>query len=158
MVKEGKNSEKQGGYERAIKYMGIFGGTQSFSILLGIIKNKFAAKLIGASGLGMIAMYNRTLQMLCDSTNLSLSFSAIRRIAGAYEEGNEEALRHWIKVLRSWAFLTAIAGVIVSVLLTPLLGEWNFEGNDYYTSRFYFLSPVVGFMAITSGIGCTGMG
>ena len=150
MVKEGKNSDKQGGYERAIKYMGIFGGTQSFSILLGIIKNKFAAKLIGASGLGMIAMYNRTLQMLCDSTNLSLSFSAIRRIAGAYEEGNEEALRHWIKVLRSWAFLTAVAGVIVSVLLTPLLGEWNFEGNDYYTSRFYFLSPVVGFMAITA--------
>ncbi len=150
MIKEEKKNKKQGGYERAIKYMGIFGGTQSFSILLGIIKTKFATKLIGASGLGIIAMYNRTLQMLSDSTNLSLSFSAIRHIVKAHEEGDEESLKHWIKVLRSWAFLTAVAGVIVSVLLTPLLGEWNFEGNDYYTSRFFFLSPVVGFMAITA--------
>ncbi len=150
MIKEDKNNKKQGGYERAIKYMGIFGGTQSFSILLGIIKTKFAAKLIGASGLGIIAMYNRTLQMLSDSTNLSLSFSAIRHIVKAHEDGDEERLKHWIKVLRSWAFLTAIAGVVLSILLTPLLGEWNFEGNEYYTSRFFFLSPVVGFMAITA--------
>lgn len=150
MVKEEKNDEKQqNGYERAIKYMGVFGGTQSFSILLGMVKTKFAAKLLGASGLGMIAMYNRTLQMLSDFTNLSLSFSAVRQIAEAYEEGDKDKLLHWIKVLRSWAFLTAVAGFIFSLLLSPFLGDFVFEGNDYYTSRFFLLSPVVGFMAIT---------
>ena len=149
MVKEGKGTEKQNGYERAIKYMGVFGGTQSFSILLGIVKTKFAAKLLGASGLGMIAMYNRTLQMLADFTNLSLSFSAVRQIAEAYDDGDEVRLLHWIKVLRSWAFLTAVVGVLVSLLLSPFLGEFVFEGHDYYTSRFFLLSPVVGFMAIT---------
>ena len=149
MINEDKNDKKESnGYERAIKYMGVFGGTQSFAILLGIVKTKFAAKLLGASGLGMIAMYNRTLQMLSDFTNLSLSFSAVRQIAEAHEEGDQETLLHWIKVLRSWAFLTAVAGVLLSVALYPLLGEWVFEGNDYYTSRFLLLSPVVGFMAI----------
>lgn len=149
MVKEKKDERKeQNGYERAIKYMGIFGGTQSFSILMGIIKTKFATKLLGASGLGMIAMYNRTLQMLSDFTSLSLSFSAVRQIAEAYEKGDKEQLLHWIKVLRSWAFLTAIAGVLLSVALYPFLGDWVFEGNDYYTSRFLLLSPVVGFMAV----------
>ena len=149
MVKEEKNDKKElNGYERAIKYMGVFGGTQSFAILLGIVKTKFAAKLLGASGLGMIAMYNRTLQMLSDFTNLSLSFSAVRQIAEAHEEGNNERLQHWIKVLRSWAFLTAVAGVLLSIALYPFLGEWVFEGNDYYTSRFLLLSPVVGFMAV----------
>ena len=132
MVKEEKNDEKQqNGYERAIKYMGVFGGTQSFSILLGMVKTKFAAKLLGASGLGMIAMYNRTLQMLSDFTNLSLSFSAVRQIAEAYEEGDKDKLLHWIKVLRSWAFLTAVAGFIFSLLLSPFLGDFVFEGNDY---------------------------
>ena len=149
MIKEEKNDEKQqNGYERAIKYMGVFGGTQSVSILLGIVKTKFAAKLLGASGLGMIAMYNRTLQMLSDFTSLSLSFSAVRRIAEAYEAGNEQQLLHWIKVLRTWAFLTAVAGVLVSLSLSPFLGDFVFEGHDYYTSRFFLLSPVVGFMAI----------
>ena len=152
MVEEEKNDKKESnGYERAIKYMGVFGGTQSFAILLGIVKTKFAAKLLGASGLGMIAMYNRTLQMLSDFTNLSLSFSAVRQIAEAHEEGNSAKLHHWIKVLRSWAFLTAVAGVLLSIALYPFLGEWVFEGNDYYTSRFLLLSPVVGFMAV---IGC----
>lgn len=150
MVKEEKNDEKQqNGYERAIKYMGVFGGTQSFSILLGMVKTKFAAKLLGAAGLGMIAMYNRTLQMLSDFTNLSLSFSAVRQIAEAYEEGDKEKLLHWIKVLRSWAFLTAVVGVLFSLILSPFLGDFVFEGHDYYTSRFFLLSPVVGFMAIT---------
>ena len=152
MVEEEKNDKKESnGYERAIKYMGVFGGTQSFAILLGIVKTKFAAKLLGASGLGMIAMYNRTLQMLSDFTNLSLSFSAVRQIAEAHEEGNCAKLHHWVKVLRSWAFLTAVAGVFLSIALYPFLGEWVFEGNDYYTSRFLLLSPVVGFMAV---IGC----
>ena len=149
MVKENRDDKKElNGYERAIKYMGVFGGTQSFAIILGIIKTKFAAKLLGASGLGMIAMYNRTLQMLSDFTSLSLSFSAVRQIAEAHEKGNYEELLHWIKVVRSWAFLTAVAGVFLSLLLYPFLGDWMFEGNDYYTSRFLLLSPVVGFMAI----------
>ena len=152
MVKENRDDKKElNGYERAIKYMGVFGGTQSFAIILGIIKTKFAAKLLGASGLGMIAMYNRTLQMLSDFTSLSLSFSAVRQIAEAHEKGNYEELLHWIKVVRSWAFLTAVAGVFLSLLLYPFLGDWMFEGNDYYTSRFLLLSPVVGFMAIIGG-------
>ncbi len=151
MVKEEKHNKKElNGYERAIKYMGVFGGTQSFAILLGLVKTKFAAKLLGASGLGIIALYNRTLQMLSDFTNLSLSFSAVRHIAETYEEDDKEKLYHWIKVLRSWAFLTAVAGVFFAIVFYPFLGEWVFEGNDYYTSRFLLLSPVVGFMAITS--------
>ena len=152
MVKEEKHDKKElNGYERAIKYMGVFGGTQSFSILLGIVKTKFATKLLGAAGLGIIAVYNRTLQMLSDYTNLSLSFSAVRQIAEAHEEGNQEKLLYWIKVLRSWAFLTAVVGVFLAIVLYPFLGEWVFEGNDYYTSRFLLLSPVVGFMAIIGG-------
>ena len=152
MEKEEKHDKKElNGYERAIKYMGVFGGTQSFSILLGIVKTKITTKLLGASGLGIIAVYNRTLQMLSDYTNLSLSFSAVRQIAEAHEEGNQEKLLYWIKVLRSWAFLTAVAGVLLAIVLYPFLGEWVFEGNDYYTSRFLLLSPVVGFMAIIGG-------
>ena len=38
MVKENRDDKKElNGYERAIKYMGVFGGTQSFAIILGII-------------------------------------------------------------------------------------------------------------------------
>lgn len=152
MEKEEKHDKKElNGYERTIKYMGVLGGTQSLSILLGIVKTKFTTKLLGPSGLGIIAMYSRTLQMLSDYTNLSLSFSAVRQIAEAHEEGNQEKLLYWIKVLRSWAFLTAVAGVFLAIVLYPFLGEWMFEGNDYYTSRFLLLSPVVGFMAIIGG-------
>ena len=152
MANEEKHDKKElNGYERALKYMGVFGGTQSFAILLGVVKTKFAAKLLGAAGLGIIAMYNRTLQMLSDFTNLSLSFSAVRQIAEAHEEGDMNKLQHWIKVLRSWAFLTAVVGVFLAIVLYPFLGKWVFEGNAYYTSRFLLLSPVVGFMAVIGG-------
>lgn len=149
MIGEEKQNEKQNGYERAIKYIGIFGSVQGFSLFVNLVKNKFASKLLGTSGFGIIALYNRTLQMLSDFTNLSLSFSAVRKISEYYEEGDKEKLLYSIKVLRSWAFLTAVIGVIVSVSLSSFLGKIVFEGNEYYTSRFLLLSPVVGFMAIT---------
>ena len=59
-------------YRRTIKYLGIFGGAQGFSMVLNMVRNKFASILLGTRGLGFIALYNRTLQMFSECTNLSL--------------------------------------------------------------------------------------
>lgn len=143
--------EMQDGYGRILKYLGIFGGAQGVSILLNMVRNKFATVLLGASGLTIIALFNRTIQMFSDSTGLSLSFSAIRAISDAFENGDDETVRHNIKIVRSLALLTGSVGMLLMLLVTPFISDWIFKENGYYLSRFLMLAPVVLFMAVSNG-------
>lgn len=138
-------------YKRTIKYLGIFGGAQGISLFLSLVRNKAASVLLGAAGLGFMALYNRAIQMFCDFTNLSLSFSAVRKLAEAYENESEETLLKYIRIVRSMAFLTGVAGMLLFFLLSPFVSNWVFDDQEYYMRRFLMLSPVVLFMAVSGG-------
>ena len=104
---ESARRRTEGNYNRVVKYLGIFGGAQGLSVLLGMLRNKVASVLLGTVGFGVIALYNRTVQLFCDTTGLSLSLSAVRRMSDVYSNEDHEAVRHCVKVVRSIAFMTA---------------------------------------------------
>lgn len=145
------DKSKESSYGRVIKYTGIFGGVQGLSIITGILRNKLAAVLLGTAGMGLVSMFNTALSLMSNCTNLGISFSAVRNISEAYEAGNGPKMAYYIRVVRSWSFLTALLGVIACIGFAPLLSYWSFEGHYYYTTSFMLLSPIVGFMAITGG-------
>ncbi|MBQ5628028.1 MAG: oligosaccharide flippase family protein [Bacteroidaceae bacterium] len=146
-----KSSSSAGNYGRAIKYLGIFGGAQGLSVLLGMLRNKFASVLLGTVGFGVIALYSRTVQLFCDTTGLSLSLSAVRRMSDVYSNEDHEAVRHCVKVVRSIALLTGLVGMLLMMLCSPLLSQWMFDGAADCTWRLLFISPVVLFMAVSGG-------
>ncbi len=150
------NNDKQGekarnDYRRTVKYLGIFGGAQGLSMFLNLVRNKFASILLGTNGLGFIALYNRTIQMFSDCTSLSLSFSAVRKIAHEYDNGDKASVEHCIKIVRSVALLTGLVGMLLFLMASPFLSKWIFGTYTYYASRFVLLSPVVLFMAVSGG-------
>jgi O-antigen/teichoic acid export membrane protein len=146
-----KSSSSAGNYGHAIKYLGIFGGAQGLSVLLGMLRNKVASVLLGTVGFGVIALYSRTVQLFCDTTGLSLSLSAVRRMSDVYSNEDHEAVRHCVKVVRSIALLTGLAGMLLMMLCSPLLSQWMFDGAADCTWRLLFISPVVLFMAVSGG-------
>lgn len=138
-------------YSRTVKYLGIFGGAQGASLLMGMLRNKIAAILLGANGLSIIAYFNRTVQMFSDCTNLSLSFSAIRKISDVYENCSNAKMLRIVMVVRSLALLCGIVGLSLMLLFSPFLSDWLFKGDIKYMERFMLLSPVVLFMAVSGG-------
>lgn len=150
MEVEEVTNEKQNGYTRVVKYMGMLGGARGLSILLGIVKNKVAAKFLGTSGVGVIALCNRTLQMISDATGLGLSFSAVRSLSQSYNK-SEEDVRHCVKIVRSMALLTGLLGMFLMLAVAPLVNEWSFDGDRSLLFRLILLSPVLLFMAVTNG-------
>lgn len=151
MNKNDNKNEEYNGYRRTLKYLGMFGGAQGLSMFLNLVRNKFASVLLGTSGMSLIAIFNRTVQMFSECTNLSLSFSAIRKMSDTYENADEPSVEHCIKVIRSVAVFTGIVGMLLMLLLSPFINKWTFGVNDYYLSRFILLSPVVFFMAVSGG-------
>jgi len=142
--------EKDDSYSHILKYTGIFGGVQGLNILIGIIRNKLVAMILGPSGMGLMSLFNSTIKLVSDSTNLGISMSAVREISEAYEQGDETKVSHIVKLIRTWSLLTALLGCFICMVFSPLLNRWTFTWGDH-TLHFILLSPVVAMGAIMGG-------
>ena len=145
-----KKIEKDDSYSHILKYTGIFGGVQGLNILIGIMRNKLVAMILGPSGMGLMSLFNSTIKLVSDSTNLGISMSAVREISEAYEQGDEDKVEYIVKLIRTWSLLTALLGIFICVAFSPLLNKWTFSWGDH-TLHFVLLSPVVAMGAIMGG-------
>lgn len=145
-----KKVEKDDSYSHILKYTGIFGGVQGLNILIAVVRNKLVAMILGPGGMGLLSLFNSTIKLVSDSTNLGISMSAVREIAEAYESGDEAKVSHIIKLIRVWSLLTALLGGLLCVALSPLLSRWTFSWGNH-TWHFVLLSVVVAFTAVTGG-------
>lgn len=143
-------SKSSGSYSHILKYTSLFGGVQWLNILIALVRNKLVALILGPGGMGLVSLFNSTINFVSNSTNFGLSMSAVRNISEAFSTGNEAAIRRSVKLIRSWSLLTALLGMVVCAALSPLLNDVTFSWGDH-TLHFVLLSPIVGMMAITGG-------
>lgn len=97
-----QQSESTSMYRRIVKTTGLLGGVQVLSILCSIVRNKCIALWLGPAGVGVIGLYNATIEMLSALTGLGLRQSAVRNISQARTR-DEAALARMAKVLRRWS-------------------------------------------------------
>ena len=145
-----KKTGKSGSYSHVLKYTGIFGGVQGINILVGIVRNKLVATILGPAGMGLISLFTSTINLMSNSTNLGISMSAVKSISEAWDNGDKDTLHRMVRIVRSWSLLTALAGMLLCIALSPLLSKWTF-GWGNHTLHFVLLSPIVGMMAVTGG-------
>lgn len=145
-----EKQEKDDSYSHILKYTSLFGGVQGLGILVGIVRNKLVALLLGPDGMGLVSLFNSTIKLVSDSTNFGLSMSAVKNLSEAYDTGDDEKVRHAVRLVRSWSLLTALLGMVVCIVFSPFFDKWTFTWGNH-TLHFVLLSPVVGLMAITSG-------
>ena len=72
-------------YRTIVKATGLFGGTQVFTILCSIIKTKLVAVWLGAEGVGIIGLYNNTVEMISSLTRLGIGTSSVRDLSKAFK-------------------------------------------------------------------------
>ena len=137
-------------YKHIYKYTGLFGGIQVLNILIGLVRNKVIAWLLGPVGLGLISIYNTASTLLQNSTNFGLQISGIRAISQAFDTGDREQTERHIRILRSWSLLAALLGALVCILASSFLSQWAFSSYDY-TLEFMLLAPAVAMVAISGG-------
>ena len=115
--------KKDDSYAHILKYTGVFGGVQGLNILVGIVRNKLVAMILGPAGMGLMSLFNSTIKLISDSTNLGIPMSAVREISDAYENGDMHKIEHIVKLIRVWSFLTAVLGMMVCIVMSPLLNK-----------------------------------
>ncbi len=130
------------------EYKGIFKSTFLFSfvqivrLLAGIIRNKVAAVILGPSGMGIIGVYNTTINFIKTGAGLGVSQSAVRDVSEANGCGDRNRFSRTISLTSKIVWFTALFGLVVTIVLSPLLSQWGF-GNKGYTLAFIVLSLAV---------------
>lgn len=142
--------EDRNSYKSITKSIGIFGGTKIFQIIIGIVKNKIVAVLLGPIGMGIQGMLTTTTTMVTSLTNLGLSTSAVRDVAKASVSRDKDVLNRTVTILRKLVLLTGLLGTLLVFFFAPLLSQWSF-GNDDYTTAFRIISVCLLFDQIVVG-------
>ena len=135
---------------RILKYTGLFGGVQGFYALMAMVRNKITALLLKTGGMGQIDNFGRTADLIASGTNMGLAFSAVPHIARLERTRNATAIRHYVKLVRSWVFLTALLGFAVTALAAPLWSRLLW-GDGSHTFDFVLLAPMVFFTTLCGG-------
>lgn len=142
MVKEPIPEQTESSYRSIFKATSLFGGVQIFNILIGIIKSKIIAVLLGTAGMGIMGLYQSTISFIQGLTNLGLGQSAVKDVSEANATGDSERINHIVSVLIRLVRLTGLFGMVLCLLFSPFLSKLTF-GNYDYTIPFIILSSVL---------------
>lgn len=126
-------------YRKIFKATSLFGGVQVYQILIGIIRSKFVAVLLGPAGMGIQGLYQSAIQMVQSFSSLGLSSSAVRDVSEANGSGDAHRIGLTVAVVKRLVWITGLIGLVATAALSPVLSKTTF-GNYDYVIPFIFLS------------------
>jgi PST family polysaccharide transporter len=125
-------TETKESYHRILKGTSIIGGASFISIVIGLLRTKVLALLLGPSGVGLASLYTGLMGTASTVATMGLGVVGTRQIAEAYSKEDT----HAIKVARRALFwgtmaLAAAGGLVVwslrSVLAVQALGNASYS-------------------------------
>lgn len=129
-------------YKNVFKSTFLFSLVQVVRILVGLIKNKVIAILLGSEGLGIISIFQNTLNFIKTGAGLGISQSAVKDISEANASGDKNTISRIISIVLKVVLFTSFLGAIITIVLSPFLSRWGF-GDNHYTFSFILLSIAI---------------
>lgn len=143
-------SEEKQAYTGIFKSTFLFGFVQVFNILAKVGLNKAVALFLGPEGMGIIGLFQSTINILKTSLGLGIPQSAVRDISEARGINKPSKFARTIGVTKKIIWGTALLGALVTIILSPYLSQWTFGSSDY-TYAFGWLSIAVFLNILSEG-------
>lgn len=143
-------NERGTSYGTIFKTTFLFGFVQVFKIIVGVVKNKIVAILLGTEGVGLLGVYSSAISLLQQGAGFGISQSGVRDIADANGKNDKALFSRSISIVNKIVLLTGLLGCIVTLALSKFLSEWTL-GNSAHTIGYCVLSVAVAFNIINEG-------
>lgn len=118
--------------------------------LLGLVRLKALALLLGPSGVGLFGYLQAASGMLGTLTNLGVASSGVRDVAEAQATADSARMSRTVSVLRRVCWVTGTAGLLAAVLVAWPLSMWSF-GEPRQAGAIALLGFSLLFAAISAG-------
>lgn len=113
---------------RIARAMGIFSGVKVINILCSLARNKAIAWFVGPAGMGLVVLFNSILDLISQTSRLSIDQSVQRDISQCAECNAGTT----ITVVRRWALWLGLAGSVITCAMSPLLSLWSFDTFSHW--------------------------
>lgn len=149
-VNDSKVNNSSSSYRSIFKATSLFGGVKVYQIVIGIIKSKIIAVLLGPVGVGIQGLFQSATTLIQSITAMGISSSAVRDVSESYASGNQERVDRVVSVVRRLVWITGILGMVSVMVLSPQLSISTFGSHDYVIA-FVLLSVTLLFDQLTAG-------
>ncbi|WP_306481243.1 oligosaccharide flippase family protein [Limnobacter sp.] len=125
------DTRDQNSYGQIIKSSSIMAGSASVTMLMALVRMKFAALFMGSAGVGLLAALSNLQLLISTIAGLGLQTSAVREIADAVGRNDLISVAARVQILRKISMITGLIGMVVTVLLGNILSLITFGTTDY---------------------------
>ena len=130
-------------YSHVLMFTGIFGGVQGLKLVVSLIRNKLSSILLGTTGFGLLGVYSSITEFITNCCNCGIPLNTTQKVSELYENGTPEEMRDFVRIVRTWVVWTAVAALLLSVLLSPLVSYLFFHKEWSHIGEVILLTPVV---------------
>jgi PST family polysaccharide transporter len=142
--------ENDKSYNQIAKSTGIFGGSQLLIILIGIVRTKILAVLLGTAGIGLVGLYQSVIDFFKTFAGMGFNFSLVREVSKATESGDNQKIIDTISVSKRLLWYTGLLGMFLLIVFCVPASK-IFFGDSSKSLHLCLLS-----FAVLTGILSTG--
>ncbi|MDR1810901.1 MAG: O-antigen translocase [Prevotella sp.] len=135
-------------YRQIVRSTSIFGGAQVINTLIGIVRNKLGALLIGTDGIGLVGAYQNIIDLIRLVSNMGINTGGVRDIVSNSDNSAKQGQA--VSVFRWWLMLTSCLGALLCLVLCRPISIWGF-GDGGYAVPIAALSAAVFFISLSNG-------
>lgn len=118
-------------YVKILRTSTIMGGVAAIGFLLTMLRVKFAAISLGASGVGLLTSFLAVQSLITALIGLGLQSSATRAIADALAQQDLPTVSSIVQVLRALSWLSGLTGFGLMVTFSESISRLTFGNGDH---------------------------
>jgi enterobacterial common antigen flippase len=148
-------SQADGGgrtYGQILKSTALVGGSSMINIVIGIVRTKAMAMLLGPAGFGLSGLYLSVANLTQSIAGVGINSSGVRQIALAVGSEDTDQIARTVSVLRRTSIVLGALGAVLLLILSKPISVLTFN-NDQYASGVALLSLAVFFNLVSAGQG-----
>jgi len=152
------NPQAKKSYGQILKSSAIIGGSSLVGIVIGAVRTKAMALMLGPSGVGLLGVYTSILDLAKGIAVVGAGTSGVREIADAAGRGDSAAFSRTVLTLRRLLIISGILCLLLFVVLSGLISKASFGDAGHSTSLMVLATAVIlsavstGQMAVVRGV------
>ena len=136
-----------------LKSTSLIGGASVLTILIGMVRTKLVAVLLGPGGVGFLGLYSQLTTLASTISGLGISNSGVRQVAQAVGTNDQQRIARTVVTLRRTCWITGAIGMLVMAALAIPISLVTF-GDRSQAWPVALLSVTVLLTQIAAGQAC----
>lgn len=127
-------SEEKRAYGQILRGSSVLGGALALNYVIGLVRVKVVALLIGPAGVGVLGAYASAIMLVGAISDFGAGPSSVRELARAYSDSDAEELARTVAMLRRVLLTTGAIGWALAVVLSSPLSESLAGSTEHATA------------------------